>query len=161
METRGWILLGEDNPGEAKGLKRLLEEGGVRKEIILCRTGAEALSCLRREGKFHQRPSVDPAVVLLKLRLPVYDGVSVLRTIKEDLELMHLPVVIYAGSRSRERLEAAYIWGVNGYFLKPRTPREVARVFTNLAGYWGLTNIHPGMIGPAQVNRGRRVHGSS
>src|SRR4051812_14832079 len=120
MERRSWILIGENDPQEAKEVIRFLQKAHVRHETILCSTGAAALSCLRAEGKFFSRPAGDPAFVLLKLRLPVYDGVTVLRTIKEDLKMMHVPVVIYAGSISQERLEAAYVWGVNGYVLKPR-----------------------------------------
>ena len=145
MGKNGWILVGEDDPKEATEVMRLLQQADVRHGIVLCRSGAEALSCLRREGRFQSGPNGDPTFVLLKLRLPVYDAVSVLRTIKEDLGLMHVPVVIYAGVISRERLEAAYIWGVNGYVLKPRTRTEKARVFTNLGNYWGSTNVHPGM----------------
>src|ERR1044071_5512752 len=127
MQQQGWILLAEDDPAAAKGVVRLLQKANVRQRIILCSTGSEALSCLRVEGKFLSRPPGDPMFVLLKLRLPVYDGVSVLRSIKEDLKMMHVPVIIYGGSISRERLEAAYVWGVNGYVLKPRSRAGMAR----------------------------------
>jgi len=149
MQQTGWILLAENDPAEAREVARLLQEVNVREQIILCATGSEALSCLRAEGKFSRRSPGDPIFVLLKLKLPVYDGVSVLRSIKEDLQMMHVPVVIYSGSIPRERLEAAYVWGVNGYVLKPRSRAEMARTFTNLAYYWGRTNVHPGKRSPA------------
>src|SRR3954447_7298103 len=154
MERRSWILFAENDPQDGKEVVRLLQRAQVRHQIILCSTGAEALSCLRAEGKFSARPAGDPAFVLLKLRLPVYDGVNVLRTIKEDLKMMHVPVVIYAGTISQERLEAAYVWGVNSYVLKPRKRGDMARVFTNLGQYWGMTNVHPGSKSAQSISGG-------
>jgi len=58
--------------------------------------------------------------------------------------MMHLPVVIYAHSVSRQHLEAAYVWGVNGYLVKPRSPRKKARVLGSVGQFWAITNIHPG-----------------
>ena len=144
MPKDGWILIAEDSPSEAEDVVCWLREAGVRNRIVLVHTGAQALSCLRKEGRFVNRPPADPLFVLLKLRLPVYDAVSVLRTIKEDMEMMHLPVVIYAHSVSRQHLEAAYVWGVNGYLVKPRSPRKKARVLGSVGQFWAITNIHPG-----------------
>jgi CheY-like chemotaxis protein len=140
MAKHGWILIAEDN--EEDEVVEVLQQTGHK--IVIARNGAEALSCLRREGKYSLRPVGDPMFVLLKCRLPVYDGLLVLRTIKEDLHMMHLPVVIYARSVMQERLEAAYVWGVNGYIVKPRTRTEMVRVFSCVGQFWGVSNIHPG-----------------
>lgn len=144
MALHGWILLAEDDEIEAQQVTKLLEQAGVGGKIVIARTGSEALSCLRLEGRFTKRPRGDPRFVLVKQRLPVYDGVSVLRTIKEDLKMMHVPVIIYARSISQQHLEAAYVWGVNGYIVKPRNPVQLARVITSVGQFWGISNIHPG-----------------
>ena len=150
MPGQGWILLAENLQEEAEELVCLLCKAGVRHKIIIANTGSQALSCLRQEGQFAHRPTGDPVFVLLKLCLPVYDGISVLRTIKEDLNLMHVPVIIYSRSLSQQQLQAAYIWGVNGCLIKPRGRDKLAQVFTSVGQFWGTTNVHPGRAQPAR-----------
>ena len=144
MAKEGWILLAEDSHSEVEDVVCWLREAGVRNRIVVVSTGAQVLNCLRKEGRFANGPPGQPLFVLLKLRLPVYDAVSVLRTIKEDLGMMHLPVVIYARSVTRQQLEAAYVWGVNGYLIKPRSRSKKARALGSVGQFWAVTNIHPG-----------------
>src|SRR5436853_164988 len=115
MAKQGWILIAEDNEEDARQVGELLQQAGIGQRIVIARNGAEALNCLRREGKYELRPAGDPMFVLLKGRLPIYDGVSVLRTIKGDLNMMHVPVIMYSHTLLQEHLEDAYVSGVNAY----------------------------------------------
>jgi CheY-like chemotaxis protein len=151
MAKQGWILVAEDNEQDARQVVELLQQANVGTRILIARNGAQALNCVRREGSYALRPAGDPVFVLLKRRLPIYDGVSVLRTIKEDLNMMHVPVIMYAPTVLQEHLEAAYVWGVNAYIVKPRKRADIAQLFTCVGQFWGISNVHPGTLRKART----------
>ena len=61
-----------------------LEEYNLANEVVVVRDGAEELDYLSNCGKFAERASGNPAVMLLDLKLPKVDGLEVLRQVKSD-----------------------------------------------------------------------------
>ena len=55
---------------------------------VLALPSADALRCLRKEGKFKDSPR--PGLILLDLNLPVKDGREVLAEIKNDSSSVNL-----------------------------------------------------------------------
>jgi CheY-like chemotaxis protein len=78
------ILLVEDNPNDVELTLEALAENRVANEVVMLHDGAEALHYLYRHGSFEGRASGSPAVVLLDLKMPKVNGLTVLRTIKAD-----------------------------------------------------------------------------
>ena len=74
---------------------------------------------LRRQGKYSTRPKVDPAVVLLDIKMPRMDGIEVLSAIRSDDNLKSIPVVMLTSSREEPDLKKCYALGVNAYVVKP------------------------------------------
>ena len=101
------IAVIEDNPDNRLLLSALLEE---RFEVLEFASGAEALE---------QMPAQRPDLVLLDISLPGMDGIAVLRLLRADAELGHLPVVAvtaHAMAGDRERFLAE---GFDDYLSKP------------------------------------------
>src|SRR5512142_1825592 len=86
------ILLVEDNPVDVLVTRRALEEGRVCNNLSVVEDGEEAMDFLSRRGKYSHAPR--PDLILLDLNLPKKSGREVLAEIKEDPELLHIPVVI-------------------------------------------------------------------
>ena len=72
------ILLVEDNPKDIELTLAALEQGQLANDVVIARDGAEALDFLYRQGSYAGRTTLDPAVVLLDLKLPKMDGLEVL-----------------------------------------------------------------------------------
>lgn len=87
---------------------------GVHCKVEVVRNGAEALQALE-QGPFD--------VVLLDLRMPGMDGMSVLKTIKERWP--ETAVVIITGYPSIETAKEAVRLGAYNYLAKPVGPDEV------------------------------------
>ena len=80
------LLLVEDDEAERKGVSELLGSSDV--DIVWADTGAAALERLREE----------PAdCVVLDLKLPDMSGFQVLESIRDDVALCDIPVVVFTG----------------------------------------------------------------
>ena len=106
------ILLVEDNPKDVELMLAALEQSQLANEVVVVRDGTEALDFLYRRGKHESRNTVDPAVVLLDLKLPKVDGLEVLAKIKGDPAMRHTPIVMSSPSREESDLVRSYQLGV-------------------------------------------------
>ena len=100
----------------------------------------------------HLRPSPDsrtaPSVVLLDLKLPLLDGLEVLRRIKGDPRTRAIPVVVLTSSREERDLVESYQLGVNSYIVKPVDFDQFMEVVRQLGFYWLLLNQSPVLENP-------------
>ena len=136
------ILLVEDSLRDAEMALKALEPHLVN-EVLHLRDGAEALDFLYRRGPFADRPNGNPAVLLLDLKMPRVDGLEVLRRIKDDPELMTIPVVVMTSSREDSDLQAAYQLGVNAYVVKPLKFPEFVDAVRQVGAFWAVLNEPP------------------
>ena len=102
MNKIGRILMVEDDAKDVELTLTALEEYNLANEVIVTRDGEQALDYLYCRGEYKTRPSGNPAVMLLDLKLPKVDGLEVLKQIKSDGELRMIPVVVLT-HRKRKR----------------------------------------------------------
>jgi CheY-like chemotaxis protein len=120
-----------------------LHEYQLTNEIVHVRDGVEALDFLHRRGAFAERPSGNPGVVLLDLKMPRMGGVEVLRQIKADPALQMTPVVVMTSSREEQDVVETYKLGVNAYVVKPVKFHEFVEAVRQFGGFWALINLPP------------------
>jgi CheY-like chemotaxis protein len=118
--VNGTILLVEDNPDDQKLTVRALKKNNIANEVVVAEDGAQALEYLFGCGPFADRdPRHRPALVLLDLKLPKVDGLSVLSQIRADERTKTVPVVVLTSSAEEQDLIKSYELGVNSYVRKP------------------------------------------
>lgn len=143
MHTVKRILLVEDDSKDIELTLSALAEHNLANEVAIARDGVEALDYLYRRGSFSGRPSGNPAVILLDLKMPRMDGVQVLRQLKADEQLRLIPVVILTSSREALDLQACYQLGVNAYVVKPVRFVEFVDAVKQTGAFWALINQAP------------------
>jgi len=134
----------EDNPDHAELIRRSFRKHHVANTLYHVPDGEVALSYLLRQGEYadpHTSPR--PHVILLDLRLPRIDGLEVLREIKADATLRHIPVVILSTSDAKQDLTRAYNHHVNSYLVKPLDFRKFTEMMNDLGFYWLIWNCRP------------------
>jgi two-component system response regulator len=138
------ILLVEDNPNDVKLTLHAFKKNNLSNRILVVRDGAEALEYLFCTGRYADRNTEDcPKVILLDLKLPLVDGVEVLRRIKADPRTQMIPVVVLTSSREdRDRVDT-YRLGVNSYIQKPVDFDQFTESVRQLGFYWLLLNQPP------------------
>lgn len=137
------ILLAEDNPKDVELTLAALDEHHLANEVVVVYDGAEALDYLYQRGTFAMRPSGNPAVVLLDIKMPKVDGLEVLKAIKADPNLKSIPTVVLTSSREERDLAKSYNQGVNAYVVKPVEFQEFITAVSNLGIFWALINEPP------------------
>jgi two-component system, response regulator len=143
------ILLAEDNERDVELTLAALEEHNLANEVVTARDGAEALDYLYNRGKFAGHANGLPVVVLLDLKMPKVDGLEVLRQMRSDAALRHIPVVMVTSSREEQDLVRSYQLGVNAYVVKPVDFQKFVESVKQIGFFWAIINEPP----PAAVKR--------
>ena len=137
------ILLVDDSPRDTEMALNALQQYKLANEVVTLRDGEEALNYLYRRGAFADRPSANPAVILLDLKMPKVDGIEVLKQIKADPALQMIPVVVMTSSREEQDLVNSYKLGVNAYVVKPLQFHEFADAIRLVGAFWAVLNEPP------------------
>jgi PAS domain S-box-containing protein len=104
------VLVADDEPNIVRLLKTILAQHGYN--TIVAVDGEEALKKTLQEN---------PDLVLLDIKMPKMDGITVLRTLKKDPRTQHIPIVMITGSPSRieQYWSHGVILGASDLFAKP------------------------------------------
>jgi len=137
------VLIVDDSADDVELMREALAEFKLANPLDVARDGEEALQYLRREGAFASRPAVDPAVVLLDLKMPKVDGLDVLRAARADERLRPIPIVMVTSSREEQDLVRSYELGVNAYVVKPVDFAGFADAVRRLGAFWAVLNEPP------------------
>lgn len=100
------VLIADDHPLMLGGLQSALRRSDF-KVVATCKNGAEVLDAL---------PDAKPDILLLDLRMPVRDGMDVLREVRSNGS--ELPVVLVTAEISYDQLVEALRLRVSGILLK-------------------------------------------
>jgi len=116
VPERNKILLVEDDPHLAKGLRFNLEREGY--EVSLVDNGVSALDLLREE---------DFDLLILDLMLPTMGGLDVARQIRETN--MRFPILMLTAKSTKKDKEIGFEAGADDYLTKPfHLPELLLRV---------------------------------
>jgi two-component system cell cycle response regulator DivK len=102
------ILVVEDQPDVLAMMLYLLKRAGC--ETTDAKTGAEALR-LAQEEKFD--------LITLDIDLPDTDGLELCRCFKQDVQLVHIPVIFVSGRLCEGNRHRCFESGAADYIAKP------------------------------------------
>jgi len=128
------ILLVEDNPADIRLVEEAFKESEIETKLNVVKDGVEAMEFLKH-GKNYENAPV-PDLILLDLNLPRKDGREILKEIKNDNDLKHIPVVILTTSSSEEDIYETYAHHANSYIVKPANVGLFIETMKNLEDYW-------------------------
>ena len=140
MSRHGEILLAENDPRDVELTLSALAANGLADNVITVPDGAEALDYLFCRGRFSNRDSTNPHVILLDLKMPKVDGFDVLRQVKSNDKLSSIPVVILTSSREDQDIRESYRLRANAYVVKPVRFSEFVDAVKEIGAFWGKLN---------------------
>jgi two-component system response regulator len=130
------ILLVEDNPDDALLAVRAFAKNRISNEIVVATDGEQALlRLLPVDGE-----ALQPALILLDIKLPKIDGLEVLRRIRDDDRTRNLPVVMLTTSNEERDIMTSYRLGANSFVRKPVVFEEFVAAINTLGVYWLVVN---------------------
>jgi chemotaxis family two-component system response regulator Rcp1 len=131
------ILLVDDNPGDVRLTLEAFRDSSLPNEMSVTKNGVEALTFLRRQGKYISAPR--PDLILLDLNLPLKDGREVLAEIKQDPDMRRIPVAVLTSSRAEDDIRKAYELHANCYICKPVDLERFMAVVRSIQDFWFIT----------------------
>lgn len=132
------VLLAEDNPNDVLLIQRALQETEARNPLRVVGNGQEAIHYLAGEGDFADRNAYPfPALFLLDLKMPVMDGLDVLRWLHQHPEIpRRLPVVVLSSTELPSETQIAYAMDIQACIVKPLGYPELRERIRILKEYW-------------------------
>ena len=131
-----FILYVEDSPIDELLVLKALKEGQIADQTITVRDGQEAVDFLYSEGVYSDRPQVNPAVILLDLKLPKITGLDVLKKIRSTDSTKHIPIIILTCSKEEKDLVECFSCGANRYLIKPVQVEELNESLRHFMSYY-------------------------
>ncbi|MCW5798420.1 MAG: Response regulatory domain-containing protein [Nitrospira sp.] len=137
------ILLIDDSPGECELFRQALTHSGYTGRLDIVEGGQAAMAYLNAHGH-----TDEPALILLDLKLRGERGVAVLKQIKEEARVAHIPVVILTSSDDAMDVRACYDAGANGYVVKPGQFDDLVTLSLHIWKFWLEHNCTQRMAAP-------------
>ena len=128
------ILLIEDNEGDVELTKRALRDQKDIFHVSVANDGLEGLNYLRQENEASDKPR--PDLIFLDLNMPRMDGKAFLETVKGDINLKLIPVIMLTSSESENDIRECYDRHANSYIVKPFDTHEFADVIKKTVSFW-------------------------
>jgi len=109
------VLIIEDDSYISDMYKIKLESENF--EVIIAKDGTIGIKLLEKQK---------PDIILLDIVMPKMDGFDILKTIKGNVELKKVPVVLLTNLSQKENVERGFELGADSYIIKAHfTPSEV------------------------------------
>ena len=108
------VMVVDDSLTVRKITSRLLERAGYR--VVTAKDGEDALEKIRAQL---------PAVILADIEMPRMDGFALVRALRDDAALAHLPVIMITSRLAQKHHQIAMELGVRHYLGKPYDEAEL------------------------------------
>ncbi len=127
------MVIVEDNFNDLTLMKTVIEDCGLRGNVIALHDGAEAANFLK--GRALNEAEM-PAVIFLDLGLPGMPGMKLLQLLKSTPRLADVPVVVFTDSNRSSDLAECRRLGAHSFFPKPTDFNDFKKTFTAMLAFW-------------------------
>jgi|SaaInlV_165m_DNA_1040744.scaffolds.fasta_scaffold27099_3 CheY-like chemotaxis protein len=135
------ILLVDDSDDDVFLIKGLFEDAHLLNILYCVEDGEKAIKYLNQEDEF--KDSESPGLILLDVNMPIKGGFEVLKEIKQNEKLKHIPVIMLTTSNREEDIMQSYESGASSYIRKPVDFSDFSKVIKGFEVYWTLVSKLP------------------
>jgi len=129
------ILVVENSEAEQRLMVEAFKAAGITSGLVYVTDGEDALMYVRGQGKYAGH--ITPDLIFLDLSLPKISGLDVLREIKSNPDLMHIPIVVASGTDDPELIRRVYALNGNCFIRKPDELGQFLRFIEMCYEFWG------------------------
>ena len=104
------LLVAEDNELNQEVIEQILSGAGAK--VVTVGDGMQAVAALRLDGAHFD-------AVLMDIQMPLMDGYTATRVIREELGLLSLPIIAVTAFAQPEDREKSRLAGMAGHLVKP------------------------------------------
>jgi CheY-like chemotaxis protein len=131
MNKAGAIVIIEDDKDDQEIFSEVLKELGYPNQVLFFNDGDAALDFLTKSNE-------KAFLILSDINLPKLTGLELRDKIHNNaqLRLKCIPYLFFTTSVQEAHVIEAYSKSVQGFFTKPDSFSEVARILKNIIEYW-------------------------
>ncbi len=132
VSARTPVLIVDDSDDDLLLFREAFDTIDPHVECDVARDGREAikrLTALKEQQRL-------PRLVLMDMNMPILDGCSAVRTLREELGLKELAIVVFTSSDLPEDSRIAYESGANACVRKPDTYAAWVGVLRSLVSFF-------------------------
>jgi CheY-like chemotaxis protein len=127
------ILLIEDSNDDRELFTAAVERSGLQARVVHAEDAAHAVLRLNRRGRYEGVPL--PALIVLDLNLPGFNGRALIHVIRRAYGAREIPIVVLTGSRRPEDHALCKEWGANEFLAKSEDPSGLLELVRSLGRY--------------------------
>jgi len=128
------ILLVEDNEGDIILTRDAFEDAKIVVNLSVAKDGKQALDILNKEGEYGNTEL--PDILLLDVNLPKKNGHEVLKYIKGNDSMKHIPVIMLTTSSAQSDINLSYNNYANCYITKPVEVSDFLTIIATIENFW-------------------------
>ncbi|HIJ82794.1 MAG: signal transduction histidine kinase [Magnetococcales bacterium] len=137
------LLLAEDNDINQQVACELLKQVGI--EVVIANNGQEAVD-LERRGSFD--------VILMDLQMPVMDGLTATRRIRQKKSAKVLPIIAMTANAMTSDREKCLVAGMNDHIAKPVIPDDLYSILAKWIRTKSGTISQADTLSPFGIDKG-------
>ena len=147
------ILIAEDDAGHFALVKKNLWRTCAQAEIVRFQNGKELLDYFSNTQDASPNGRAGRYLLLLDIKMPVVDGVTVLEKIKSDPELKKMPVFMLTTTDNPAEVNHCYAIGCNFYIVKPADYMQFMQSMEHLGAFLSMSALNIPEIDPAKMSK--------
>lgn len=114
LPTQKTVIIVDDEPDTAEMIAEMIRLSGY--QAIKSFGGTPAISMIIRQ---------DPDAVILDIMMPDLSGLEVLRIMRKDPRMIHIPVIVVSAKSRPEDIQEGMDAGAVAYLTKPVTYKDL------------------------------------
>lgn len=131
------ILLVEDDPNDVSLMQRAWKKNGIHDDLQVVENGQQAVAYLSGAYQFANRRLFPfPSLVITDLKMPLMDGLQLLRWMHTSSSCFYMPSILLSSSDSASDRKAAYEAGACSVYIKPMESDQLATLVKHIYQYW-------------------------
>jgi CheY-like chemotaxis protein len=142
------ILHVEADSTLATAVEEAFEAFGFRGSYVIATTVAEARRMLESLPS-----SAEPDLIICDMHLPDGTGLDIVRDVRSNPALSHVPIMIVSDDVDRSIVNRAYALGANSYVDTSARGRSIADTIKSLYTYWLKNARLPALVGMTRTSR--------
>jgi CheY-like chemotaxis protein len=127
-----YILYADDDADDQSIMRELLPQVLPQVELIIKDNGEDVL-------RFLDQLDADaelPALIILDVNMPAWDGIQTLRIIKQNEKYHEIPVMIFSTAANETERNLAFGAGAVAFIRKPSSYSELQTIIQSFTAYF-------------------------
>jgi CheY-like chemotaxis protein len=132
------VLLVEDDSFDVQLIKTALDRTPGEINLIRVDDGDKAVDYLSGVAPYDDRKKYPiPLTMILDIKLPKRSGLEVLQWLRDQSgPICRLPILMLTSSSHQVDINRAFERGVNAYFTKPESVKELTNMLGEFKNFW-------------------------